>query len=105
MFVGDQNHNAFMNAIAGLKHASKTLSDVDWLINLSKMMILATSTNNVDSIAELFVLNDTRIQQLQTDVNAGKEQIREADSTIELARTLVPNTTPPDPGGYESCSV
>lgn len=105
MLIADENHTKFHAAISGLHDVRKTIDETDWLINLAKMIILARMTGDVMSVAALFSTNETRIQQLQDKANAAKEHISTALVAVELAKTLIPNTIPPHPEGFESCSV
>jgi len=102
MFIADETHEKLMAAHDGLNNTRKALVEAKWAGHVLQMILTGAEIGDVMAAIAVVQKNAPRINALLGVFAAGETAANAASSAIEFARTKIPNTTPPDPRGFES---
>ncbi len=106
MFIPDETHAKLSQAEFRLVDTTEALAQAKWVSDAIAFLTTAMDLDDPEAVA--FALkrisdNRERFSKLKTAIVVGNEAVRAAQSALMFARSKIPNTTPPDPSGYESC--
>jgi hypothetical protein len=105
MFIPDATHTALFQAMSDLDKSRTALKSGQWAAKVLTMLLTSADVGALDSSIAFLKANADKINKIPGVCAEGSEAIEKANSALERARSKIPNTTPPDPRGFESCAA
>ncbi len=105
MFNPDETQAQLMAAEDKLHKAHDKMLEARWAGNALKLLLTAADMGTTDfsNFIELLRLNKARIEAMGGVFDEIAEALLQGAGAVATARGKIPNTTPPDPRGFESC--
>ena len=105
MYQPDNTHQQLMAAESALVSSKFGIEEARWASNMLQMLILAARSGETQAIVDLIVKNSRRVEVLPESLLVLEKAVDDGYAALAMARQTIPNTTPPHPGGLESCQV
>jgi hypothetical protein len=105
MYKPDETHAKLMAAIDGLGDARKTITKAMWAAVTFYQVRDLIEYGEVEVVKRFLATAADDISKLPKRLIAAESAIDTAVAALSLAREKLPDTTPPDPRGFESMSA
>jgi hypothetical protein len=103
MYIADSTQTTLMQAINDLRKSTTAINAGEWAAKVLALLLSSAEVGALDANVAFLKANADKINKILGVCAEGAEAIAKASSALEMARTKIPNTTPPDPRGFESC--
>ncbi len=102
MYQADQTQSTLMQAMSNLDRSRAAIDAGKWAAQMLTLLLTSSEVGALDANIAFLKTNADRVRSIADLFTEGTEAIKEATSALHLARTMIPNTTPPHPGGLET---
>lgn len=104
MYTADTTHSTLMIAMSDLDKAREAIDSAKWAANVLSLLLTSAELGD-DALKQSVTFlkaNANMVGAMGGICVAGSAAIVQATSALHLARTKIPNTTPPRSDGLES---